>query len=211
MAELLRRASALEGQPLRSLGADATGPALRRKGKVGSLIELALGADAGSFSGPDFSGLGVELKTIPLDDQGRARESTFVCSLALRDAQELDFEASPLFAKLRCVLWVPILDGPDERRVGRPLLWRPSPAQQAVLRADFDDLMGMIAIGNVEALTARLGAWLQVRPKAAHGGVRTRALNHEGEPVWTMPRGFYLRARFTSALLQDPATLLGTE
>ena len=32
---------------------------------------------------------------------------------------------------------------------------------------------------------------------------------YDGEPLWAVPRGFYLRARFTAALLHDPETLAG--
>jgi DNA mismatch repair protein MutH len=63
----------------------------------------------------------------------------------------------------------------------------------------------------VERLTAHVGLWLQARPKAAHGRIRRRAFGPEGEPLLAMPRGFYLRARFTTALLADPGTLIGAE
>jgi DNA mismatch repair protein MutH len=48
---------------------------------------------------------------------------------------------------------------------------------------------------------------MQARPKAAHGRVRTRAYGPEGEPIEALPRGLYLRARFTAAILRDPAAL----
>jgi DNA mismatch repair protein MutH len=215
VSELLLRAAALEGLSLSALasaiGAAPIGSGVREKGSAGALIERALGASNGSLCGPDFPALGVELKTIPIDAQGRARESTFVCRFALRAAEELDFEASPVLAKLRHVLWIPLLMGGAEAVIGRPVAWRPTPAQLAVLRGDYDDLVGMIALGKIESIDARLGRWLQLRPKAAHGGVRTRALNEDGDTVWTMPRGFYLRARFTAALLRDPETLAGAE
>jgi DNA mismatch repair protein MutH len=69
----------------------------------------------------------------------------------------------------------------------------------------------MIAIGKVEDLTARVGRWLQARPNAAHAGKRTRAYGEEGEPMLALPRGLYLRARFTGALLADPHTLAFSE
>ena len=203
--ELLGRARALEGVALSELSR-MTGSAeqVQRagKGRVGRLIERALGASNDSEAGPDFPALGIELKTLPIDLTGRVRESTFVCRLSLREAERLDFEASPLLAKLQHVLWVPIVFAARGARVGRAFSWRPSNEQRAALRADYDDLVGMIAIGKIEALDARLGRWLQVRPKAAHGRARTRSFNEDGEPLWTMPRGFYLRARFTTELLR---------
>jgi DNA mismatch repair protein MutH len=215
LAELEARAAWLAGRDLDELGAlfggSADAPMRSRKGKTGELIERALGATAGNFCGPDFSELGVELKTIPVDAQGRPRESTFVCSLSLAAADTLEWAASPLRDKLAHVLWVPIVEAGSARRVGQPLFWRPTPAQLAVLRADFDDIVGLVALGRVESLTAHLGRWLQARPKAAHSGVRTRAYGQDGEPLRALPRGFYLRARFTGALLRDPATLAGSD
>jgi len=176
------------------------------KGKVGELLERILGATAGSRPVPDFPGLGVELKTLPLDDEGRPRESTFVCSLSLVDADRLEWADSPVRHKLSHVLWVPILGEGDARRIGTPFFWRPSEEQEAVLRADFEEIIGMIAIGQVEALTAHVGEYLQARPKAAHSQVRTRAYGMDDEPIEALPRGFYLRARFTRELLARAVT-----
>jgi DNA mismatch repair protein MutH len=194
------------------LAGSLSGPALRRKGKVGTLLELLLGASAGSAGEPDFPLLGVELKTIPVDMEGRACESTFVCSLGpLAETDSATWHSSRVRRKLAHVLWVPIVRDPAGERIGEPLFWRPSAAQEAVLRSDFDDIVGLCAIGQVEQLTARVGLWLQARPKAAHGGVRARAYGPDDEPLEAMPRGFYLRARFTTALLADPLTMLGAD
>jgi DNA mismatch repair protein MutH len=219
LAELTARADALSGRCLaeleRELASESRGPMTHRKGKTGQLIERALGASAGSLSQPDFVHLGVELKTVPVDAFGKPRESTFVCTLPLQDVEAAEWSSSSVRRKLAHVLFVPIIKDKRVREgrptLGSPLFWRPSPAQEAILRGDFDDLVGMIALGHIEALTARLGSWLQVRPKAAHGGVRTRAYAADYEPVETIPRGFYLRARVTGALLRDPGSLASAD
>jgi DNA mismatch repair protein MutH len=110
--------------------------------------------------------------------------------------------------KLSRVLFVPLM-GDDgiawrERRVAEPRMWSPTKEQETILRGDFDDVVGLIGVGRIEELTAHRGRWLQVRPKAAHGRVRTVARGAENESIETIPRGFYLRARFTSAILVDP-------
>lgn len=51
----------------------------RDKGWIGILLEIWLGASAGSKPEQDFAALGVELKTIPIDSSGRPLETTFVC------------------------------------------------------------------------------------------------------------------------------------
>jgi DNA mismatch repair protein MutH len=213
--ELLRRAQALAGRTIGAVAAEVglslAGGGLRTKGKLGEVMERALGARGGAAAVPDFPALGVELKTIPLDARGEPRESTFVCAFSLADADRAEWSTSWVRRKLGCVLWVP-LETPagsaiEARRIGAPVLWRPTAAQEAALAADFDAIMGLVGAGRVEALDARTGRFLQARPKAAHGRVRTRAYGPEGEELSATPRGFYLRARFTGAILRDPAAL----
>jgi DNA mismatch repair protein MutH len=201
-AELLARAHALHGMRVEAAG-------VHRKGKVGELVERALGATGGSSATWDFPSLGVELKTIPLDEARAApRESTFVCAVSLDDADRAEWSTSWVRAKLQRVLWVPIEVREDgTRRIGRACLWSPTPEQDSVLCGDFEEIIGRVGVGGIEGITAHLGRWLQLRPKAAHGRVRTIVRAAEGELVSTVPRGFYLRARFTGAILRDGLAL----
>jgi DNA mismatch repair protein MutH len=206
----MRRAHALVGQSIDSLwrewGMPPRADTTRSKGKVGELIERALGATGGSHRELDFPHLGVELKTVPLDARAWPRESTFVCAVSLIDADRAEWSTSWVRTKLSRVLWVPVqIDARGVRRVGPPLLWSPSSEQERGLAHDFDEIVGRVGAGDVEGLTAHVGHWMQLRPKAAHGGVRTRAPGADGEIVSTVPRGFYLRAGFTGAILRDPA------
>lgn len=208
-AELLTRAHALAGRTLAELaaliGVPIQSDASRRKGLIGTLVETALGARAGSAA-LDFPELRIELKTIPLARDGRPRESTFVCSFSPRRIADSEWERSAVREKLARVLWVPIESEPtiafEARRVGLPRLWSPTPAQEAVLRADWEDLVGIIGRGDAELLTAHLGRYLQVRPKAAHARARGRGIDEQGAPTRMLPRGFYLRARFTAQLFR---------
>jgi DNA mismatch repair protein MutH len=211
-AELVARANALSGWAIDAVasacGVRIDGAPVSTKGKVGELVERALGATGGSSATWDFPALRVELKTIPLDERGVPRESTFVCAVSLLDAERAEWESSWVRAKLARVLWVPIGLGADgSRRIGEARLWSPSDEQEAILKDDFDEILGRIAAVGIEALSARVGRWLQLRPKAAHGRVRTRAPGGDGGFVETVPRGFYLRARFTGAILLDPDAL----
>ena len=210
--ELTIRARALVGVSVLHLaqrhGVSLVGDAVRTKGRVGEAIERALGANAGSTSQPDFSSLGIELKTIPVDVFGVPRESTFVCALRRAEAAEERWESSRVRAKLAHVLWVPIVHQEGkERVVGVPRFWRPTVEQAAILRDDFEELTGLIGVGRIEELTGHAGRWLQVRPKAAHGGIRTIAHGPAGERIAVVPRGFYLRPHVTGAVLRDPAAL----
>src|SRR5271166_5929756 len=141
--ELLRRARALVGQSVDSLsrewGIHPRQVPTRTKGKVGELIERALGATGGPHRALDFPHLGVELKTIPLDARAWPRESTFVCAFSLIDAETAEWATSWVRAKLSRVLWVPLqVDARGARRIGPPLLWSPSAEQESGLAHDFE-------------------------------------------------------------------------
>lgn len=213
--ELLARARGLTGSAvgavLRDLGLEASADPVRTKGSAGETLERALGATGGSSQVLDFPDLGVELKTIPVTAEGTPLESTYVCTLSLADAELQEWETSWVRAKLARVLFVPLVGAHkiawQERVVGAPVLWSPTSEQDDILRSDFDDVVGLIGVGRIEELTAHRGRWLQVRPKARDGSVRTLAWGSEGEAIATIPRGFYLRTRFTGALLADPAAL----
>ncbi len=181
---------------------------VRTKGKFGNILERALGAHGGSGKVHDFPDLGVELKSIPIDERGRPKESTYVCTFSVADAEREEWASSWVKAKLACVLFVPLLigggEGPGARTVQRPVLWRPSTEQEAILNADFDDIVGLVGMGGIEELTAHEGRWLQVRPKARDGSKTAVAYGEDGDRIATVPRGFYLRPSFTDAILRDP-------
>lgn len=208
-ATLMHRAEALMGKSLAEVAAPLglrVPPDLKRhKGWVGQLAEQALGAEASSLDEPDFRRLGIELKTLPVDRWGRPVETTFVATVPLHEVGETPWEESRVRRKLARVLWLPVQGERAlplaERRFGRALLWALEPELEAILRFDWEELSGIIGRGEIEAVNARMGTYLQVRPKAANASVRTRSVDAEGVMIHTQPRGFYLRTQFTAALL----------
>ncbi|XNM86427.1 DNA mismatch repair endonuclease MutH [Escherichia coli] len=172
---MLAQAQQLSGYTLGELAALAglvTPENLKRdKGWIGVLLEIWLGASAGSKPEQDFAALGVELKTIPVDSLGRPLETTFVCVAPLTGNSGVTWETSHVH-KLKRVLWIPVEGERSiplaQRRVGSPLLWSPNEEEDRQLREDWEELMDMIVLGQVERITARHGEYLQIRPKAAN-------------------------------------------
>lgn len=208
-AELRARADGIAGLSLAVLAARQRRPvpqdSRRGKGFAGQLVEAALGASAGSRPEPDFQRIGVELKTLPVGPGGQPLESTWVCTLPLEHPRAPRWEDSAVRHKLARVLWVPVEGGRDipvgERRVGRAVLWSPSTEEERRLRADWEEVMDLVLLGRVEEITAHRGECLQVRPKAADSRARRWGVDAHGVRVRTLPRGFYLRASFTAAIL----------
>ena len=207
--ELLARADAIAGRALGDVAAERglPVPATTRQGKgwTGTVIEHALGASAGSLPEPDFRLISVELKTIPIGAGRRPLESTYVCTVPLAGDAGPRWRDSNVRRKLARVLWVPF-EGDraiplPARRIGSALLWSPSPEEEAALASDWETLMDRVVLGRVEEISAREGECLQIRPKAANAAARRRAIGSSGAWETTLPRGFYLRASFTAALL----------
>ncbi|WJG11339.1 DNA mismatch repair endonuclease MutH [Aliiglaciecola sp. LCG003] len=207
--QLLDRALLLAGLTLGELAlwADIRVPAnfKREKGWTGQLLELYLGAQAGSKPQQDFPEIGVELKTIPIGQLGQPLETTYVCYAPLTQIAGVQWETSSVRNKLNCVLWIPIEGDrdipPAQRRIATAFLWQPSSQQLELLQQDWEELLDMIALGEVENITAKHGQALQLRPKAADGSVLTDAIGADGALMKTRPRGFYLRKQFTQQIL----------
>lgn len=207
---LEQRAQAIAGKTLGQLAEELseTVPSdlLRAKGWVGQLLEKALGATAGNRDIPDFPELGIELKTLPINEQGKPQESTYLCHVTL-PLEEINFFQSRAWSKLANVLWVPIQTLPHqpikERLIGTPLFWSPSKTITQILKTDWDELTERMRLGYYENLSAHQGVYLQLRPKAANSQVLIQVTNHMGQAISIVPRGFYLRADLTLHILQS--------
>ena len=183
-------------------------PDLKRdKGWVGMLLERALGATAGSKAEQDFSHLGVELKTLPINAEGYPLETTFVSLAPLVQNSGVKWENSHVRHKLSCVLWMPIEGSRHiplrERHIGAPILWKPTADQERQLKQDWEELMDLIVLGKLEQITARIGEVMQLRPKGANSRSITKGIGRNGEVIETLPLGFYLRKEFTAGILKD--------
>ncbi|WP_298768404.1 DNA mismatch repair endonuclease MutH [uncultured Shewanella sp.] len=211
LSELMKRANAMAGLSLGLLAHshNITVPKnlKRDKGWVGQLIEHELGAIAGSKPEPDFANLGIELKTIPINHQGKPIETTYVTVAPLQNIQGLTWENSVVYHKLRQVLWIPIQGERhipiNDRQIGTPILWRPSDIEMQQLKQDWEEIMELITLGQIDSITARHGEVLQLRPKAANSKILTQCIGKEGGLALTNPRGFYLKIAFTHQILSQ--------
>ncbi|SQK93144.1 methyl-directed mismatch repair protein [Haemophilus influenzae] len=178
----------------------------RDKGWVGMLLERALGATAGSKAEQDFSHLGVELKTLPINAEGYPLETTFVSLAPLVQNSGVKWENSHVRHKLSCVLWMPIEGSRHiplrERHIGAPIFWKPTVEQERQLKQDWEELMDLIVLGKLEQITARIGEVMQLRPKGANSRAVTKGIGKNGEIIDTLPLGFYLRKEFTAQILK---------
>lgn len=209
--ELLLRVARLAGHTLgevaQSLVWEVPENLKKNKGWVGQLIETWLGATAGNRAVPDFEVLGIELKTLPVDLQGKPFESTYVSTMELENVDDVEWATSSVRAKLQRVLWVPVQAERSvplsERMIGRAVLWTPTAEEEEGLQKDWESHMRAVRDGCVDMIRGSDGRALQVRPKAADSSVLTWSVDEYGGAILTNPRGFYLRAVFTEYVLKS--------
>lgn len=208
--QLLKRARQLAGLTLADLAIkfNQTIPKDTRhaKGWIGQLIETTLGATASSLAEPDFQLIGIELKTLPLTNSGKPKESTYVCTVPLTNLHEQEWSSCWLKRKLQRVLWLPIEADKRiplaSRHIGNAILWSPDEDEATQLQQDWEELMELICLGKLDQITSHMGRYLQIRPKGANAKSLTTTLDEEGNTIQTLPRGFYLRPEFTQQILQ---------
>jgi DNA mismatch repair protein MutH len=206
------RATALLRAARRLAGLDVTALGGQGKGGVGRRVEQALGL-APRFDEVDDPISGVELKTLPVrlrDGRATVSEVTFVTTATTESLVGETWSTSRARKKLQQVLFVPVVDVDDggPARLGAAFLWRPDPAEEAQLRADWEDLSDLVARGLGFAVTSRRGVWLHLRPKARDGAQTRRASTVDDDDVVVRPQGFYLRRSLTQRLL-DGAVVVG--
>ena len=209
-SELLQRCRALAGLTLGEVASlyHQTLPnnPIKAKGFVGQLIEQALGAVNANLPEPDFPHLGIELKTLPLNAKGIPQETTYICTAPYTiEACNQQWENSRVWKKLARVLWVPFEADPDtplaKRRINTALLWSPDNATAQILREDWEELSTMLQLGQSALLSAKIGTYLHLRPKAAHSRILSAFVNEAGEAIHINPKGFYLRTALTRQII----------
>lgn len=208
--ELLHRCYQIAGKTLgmlaQEMGQQTPSSLVYAKGWIGQLIEKTLGANAVNLDQPDFIDLGIELKTLPINAQGVPCESTYICTASIPN-QDTHFEQSRVFRKMAKMLWIPVEDTQNkpiaDARIGTAILWSPPTAIKNQLRQDWEEITELITLGHFENLSAHIGEYLQIRPKAANAKTFIQVIDHQGKQINIVPKGFYVRTKLTRQIVQE--------
>lgn len=177
----------------------------KNKGYLGNIIENFFGLKNNNKPIKDFDSLGIELKTIPINNRGIPLESTFICSVPLIKNSGLIWNTSYVRYKINRILWVPIEKNKStnirEYRVKYPFLWSPNYEEEKKIKTDWNEIMDMIVLGKINKINSKYGEVLFVKTKTNSKKNYTQAIGENGQPIFTIPKGFYLRKKFTYLLI----------
>lgn len=195
--ELLNRANNIAGMTVKELAQELHIPVPSTlkyaKGFIGELVEIALGATAGSKPMQDFPHLNIELKTIPINYDAIPVETTHVCILHEDKLCGLDFYKSNFYNKIKRVLWVPVEGEKSiplpERRIGQAFLWELDKDNELLLKNDFEEILEHIALYSLQNTKANIGTYMQVRPSGIINGKKIY--------------GYYLKRNFTTQIMHN--------
>lgn len=209
--ELIRRLDLITGRSLSELaflsGVDAPYNNRAGKGFAGQLTEIFLGADAGTLSEPDFTSLGIELKTLPVGFDLMPAQSTFLCMADLNPERFIPFEQSHLYHKLRHMLFVLLLAPKGakitERRILGYFFFKPDAQTLNLFEQDYNEFNELIFNASARDIDGTAGNVIQMRPKAAASSEYIKVRDASGNFTTTYPRAYYLRPHFTKQLMQD--------
>jgi DNA mismatch repair protein MutH len=170
-----------------TLGIPLPAEANERKAAGGDLVEALLDIARNSIPLPDLERLGTEVKTIPLNTLSRPRENTKITAFSLSGAkEESDFRRSRVFAKLRSVLFVPIMKAdnkrPDFWYLRPPFLWLPSEEQLKQLDTDYQAVHLAALADDWARLSGRTGTFLTLNTSGAKTAGKT--LEAKGRAWW---------------------------
>lgn len=176
------------------------------RGWLGNLIELALGAQAGSKPTQDFIELGVELKTLAITPTGGAKSDVFVSSLPTNSYMMQAWETSHVFYKLKKILFVPVESNPEvplgQRRIGKAFFWSPNAQELEQMRQDWELIMQILTQHDYNALKSNVGKLLCVRVKALNSKQNVASKDLDGFNLNLPPLSFYLRRSFLNEILK---------
>ncbi|RIY34978.1 MutH/Sau3AI family endonuclease [Psittacicella gerlachiana] len=177
------------------------------RGWLGNLIEIALGATAGSKPTQDFINLGIELKTLAIATNGKAKSDIFISSLPINKFMLQNWQTSHVLYKLKKILFVPIEYNPDislaQRRIGKAFLWSPNKEDLAIIKQDWETIMQIITQQDFNALKSNVGQILCVRTKALNTSQAVSIEDTDGFNLNLPPLSFYLRRSFINNIINS--------
>lgn len=193
-------------------------------GRVGKLIQSAILRDLSSEPVSDWSEFGVELKAVPVGHTSKRQtpkvwkpaEDTRITAFRLPSDLETPFFESPVFERIRAVMFAPILKLDDQDPLTwflvSPFIWLPSSDALEAIRQDYERVRqwardrlergGSEEEDDLTSLGPR-GEPQQLFQKTQYSGDAWAEFEYGGGKWRTRPRSWYLRPSFVQKILKE--------
>lgn len=202
-------AQLLVGTTLRDhVDVDAIADPKRRKGSFGNAVEYYyFGYDINSESRPDFSEVGMELKTTPLkkNKSGRysAKERLVIEMIDYMTIVDEQFETSSLMDKASDILLISYLyekgKDPLDYLIEVVTEWGLPEEDMPIFKQDWETVVGKIKAGKAHELSGSDTLYLEACTKAADSSKRRK---QPYSPESAKPRAWALKASYMTTVSQ---------
>lgn len=179
----------------------------KNKGFIGILLEKILGSNTtNNKSCVDFPSLGIELKSIPINELGYPLEDTCICTVPLTQNTGLMWENSYLYQKIKKILWIAVQGSKkillQDRLFKKAFIWSPSKYETKIVKSDWEILMDKIVLGEFKKISSTDSNVLYIKNKHRNKFSRIKFTDELGNLQLIKPKAFYFKKRFTKILLK---------
>lgn len=168
--ETLARLRPYVGRSFDDLAAIAGRTGFGGKNAVATITRSLLGQRTAGGTG-EFARFGIEVKTVPVDAQGRIVEAMSFPAFHHEELIFEEWETSDLLGRLNRLLIVPVHRGKKaplaQTRLGTPFFWSPTEEELVGIGAEWERFRHLIEIGQARDLPRQSETtYIHVRPKA---------------------------------------------
>lgn len=175
------------------------------KGWIGKFLEKFLGSTSNNKREKDFPTIGIELKTVPINRQGKTLQDSFICMVHPIKGNNVTWEKSYIKYKLQKILWIPVQSDNNipimKRKICCPFLWSPNILENKILKNDWEEIMEKIFLGKIKNITLQKTMILKILSKGVNKISKTCAINEYGKKIKITPLAFYFKKKFTTELI----------
>ncbi|QJC36272.1 hypothetical protein GJT99_02035 [Enterobacteriaceae endosymbiont of Donacia cincticornis] len=180
---------------------------IKDKGLIGKLVEYYLiGEKQNNKLNQDIPYLGIEIKTITINLKNKILNDSFICSFPLLIKNNLSFYKKKLYEKISKILWIPIITKSVnthifKKKIGNPFFWEPSTKDKIKLDNDWNNLIKLLIIGQLQNINYYNGYILLVKNKSNTKQL-TKTINKNGKILYISPKAFYFKKKYLNSLFQ---------
>lgn len=180
-----------------------------KKGASGLIVENLLGIKNNNIDDADIPEIGCEIKVLPLQKNRngiiKPKEPTAIQLINYCEVSGEHWETAKIRRKITLTLWIAYLakenglsKSQEDYRIIDYYLERPSEADQAVFKQDWEFIQNYINLGKADKLSCSMGTYIEPKTKGANSDDKRDAPDGKGGLPRARRRAFYYKKNYTS-------------